>query len=444
MILKNLGKPYIFTLFLVFSITVLLGRLAFAEEIPEASSIEVSRLNDLIEEALNNNQLLEAEKFAALSREAQIGPAGAYADPMLRLEAMSYPIDTLSPDQFDMTGNKVSLTQAIPFPGKQSKLRKAATFEAQSEKERWSNLRLEVTRDVKLAFYRYFLGTKKKRVLEDKRNVIRQLIDATRDKYIIGKVPQAEVLNLQVEDANLIEQILIADSQIAEEIGDLHHLLGRRSHERPLGEPEAIRKTVLDFATLSPHQITERALEKNPSIRSKDYRLDATSSRLSYAKWNYLPDFEVGVGYTFREGTQNSSGVDFISGMVGISLPVWAITKQSKEVDAARAQKAEAGALAEQERIHLAHLVHNLYAELKAADGRVQLFESGVLPLTRQAVLVGKSAYLARKFEYSSLLTAINNRFNAEFSYYEALVSYQSKIAELEALTGESLGNQKP
>lgn len=123
-----------------------------------------------------------------------------------------------------------------------------------------------------------------------------------------------------------------------------------------------------------------------------------------------------------------------------MSLPIWTFSKQSEEVKGARAQEAKSDALLNEERNHILHSVHTIFSELQEANKRLSLFGGGLLPLAEQSTQSGKLAYSTGKIEYASLLNLIKTRFQTELSYYEALVNYESKIAELEALLGEPLG----
>ena len=245
---------------------------------------------------------------------------------------------------------------------------------------------------------------------------------------------------MQVEEANLIDQLLMVERQIKSKLGELNHLLGREDHDSYLyGRPEDLKKTPWDFAKHE-KEVAEKIFAKNPKLKSQQAMVNAAEAKLSYTRWNYLPDFEFKVGYTFRKPSPGDRGVDFVSGMVGITLPIWALSRQSEEKRGAEAEKMKAQAIVDEERIELAHMVHVLVAELDETNKRLQLFEKGVLPMTKQAVASAKSAYLTNKIEYSTLLNLINKRFQMELTYFEALVTHESKIAELEALVGERGG----
>jgi len=409
----------------------------------QAQTIESKRvlLKDLVNEAISKRPVLQAARHEIDSKEAQISPKGAYENPMLGLSAMNYPIDTLSPGEFGMTGNEFSLTQKIPFPGKLSKLSSAAEYEYLGKKAEYSNKELQLIMEVKLAYYALFVAYKRRNLLNEQLSVIRTLITVMRSKYTLGRAPQAELLSLQVEEANLMDQVLTADKQIAVKTGDLNHAVGRRTHHE-IGQPEELKKTPINLSKLTEQAIGKKILAKNPGLKAMQSGFDAADSKLSYAKWNYLPDFEFRGTYTRRQPSPGDRGIDFVSGGVALSIPLWAITKESEEVKSARAEKSKAEALVDEERIHMLHMVHTSYSELEEAQGRLKLIEGGLLPLVRQAVQSGKSAYLTGKMEYSTVLNLIRQRFQTEVSYNEALANYESKIAEFEALLGEPLEDQ--
>lgn len=426
------------------------GSHALAEE-PEAPITQTAmkgapeqtiKLQELIHEALNNRPSLKAAKFDAISKDAETGPKGSYERPMVGVSAMNYPVDTLSPGEFGMTGKEFSVTQKIPFPGKLSKLSSATESEAKAKKETYSNKQLELIKEVKMAYFDLFLAYKKRDVLNEQLNLIRQLITVTRSRYSLNKISQAEVLSLQMEEGNLMDQMLTAEKQIGLKTGDLNHAVGRGNHHQ-IGKPEDFKKTQIDLSKLTEQAIGEKIVAKNPGLKAMNYEYESADTKLSYAKWNYLPDFEFRMAYTLREPSPGDRGVNFVSAGVGVTIPLWALSKESEEVRGASAEKAKAEAMLDEERIHLLHMVHTSYSELEAAYNRIKLLEGGLLPLAKQSVQAAKSAYLTGKMDYASILNVTRVRFQTELGYYEALANYESKVAEFESLLGEPLEAQQ-
>jgi len=52
-----------------------------------------------------------------------------------------------------------------------------------------------------------------------------------------------------------------------------------------------------------------------------------------------------------------------------------------------------------------------------------------------------RSAYLTGKLEYSTLLAAIQRRYQMEVAFAEALSTFHSKITELETIVGQQFGD---
>lgn len=408
------------------------------------ASAQILKLDELISEALTKNPGQEASRQEMLSTKSQIGPKSAYEDPMLSFKAKDYPIDTLNRNEFGMTGNELGLSQKIPFPGKLSKIKKAATYEYEAKKEMVTQKQLEIIRDVKKAFYDLFFAYKKKVILTEEKNIFRSLIVVARNKYTLGKIPQSELLNFQIEETKLIEESLAVDRDIEVKLVHLNTLLGRTDKKAWLsGEPEELSKTSLDFSKMTFDEISEKAAQKNPSLKAAKSQVQSSKEMLSFAKWNYLPDIELMGAYTFRQPSPGDRGADFVSAGVGMTIPLWALGKQAEQVKSARADQARAKALLTQEQSFLLQGLKQTYEELKEANQKVELYESGLLPLTKQAISSARASYLSNRIEYLDLLKLVQNRFQTQTAYFNLLVQHESKIAELEALLGEPLKGEK-
>ncbi|MBI2646254.1 MAG: TolC family protein [Deltaproteobacteria bacterium] len=396
------------------------------------------KLKELIEEALEHNPSKKAAQYDAESQKAQIGPSGSYDDPMIAFAAKDYPVDTLSPRRFGMTGNEVSVAQKVPFPGKLTKMRSATRKEYESKDSNFNQTQLQVIRDVKQAYYELFLAYKKHEIVVEQKKLIRQLIAVVRSRYSVGKVPQAELLNFQIEGGKLTGELLESEREVKVKMANLGYVLGREGGKL-IGKPEELTKTHFNLKKFTQTQVLQKALERNFGLKASQAMRDAASEKLTYAKLSYLPDFELMAGYTFREPSPGDPGTDFVSGKVGMSVPLWFLTKQSELVKSASAQKAKAEAELQTERTRLIQEVRNNYSELIQTQQSLDLYENALLPLSRQAVASGKSAYLTGRMEYLSLLNIINERFQTEYAYNNALVNYETKISEFEVLMGESL-----
>lgn len=398
------------------------------------------KLDDLIKEALEKNPIQEAAKQEMLSSKAQIGPKSSYEDPMIGFIAKDYPVDTLNAHEFGMTGNELRLTQKVSFPGKLSKIKQASTHEYEAKREMFHQRRLEIIRDVKKAFYGLFESVKKKDIWEEQKRLLRSLIVIAKNKYALGKISQTELLIFQIEEVKLLEQWVQIEREVQVQWAQLNTLLGRIDKEKFLsGRPQDIQKTSLDFSKLTFENILEKAIQQNPSLKALNSQFQSAAYMLSFAKWSYAPDFEFMSAYTFRKPSPGDRGVDFISAGVGMTIPIWAWSKQSEQVKSAKAEQAKAKALLTQEQTLLLQSLKSTYEELKENHQKVDLYETGLLPLTKQSVASGKAAYAAGRIGYLNLISLIQDRFRTEQTYYETLSAHELKISELEVIIGGSL-----
>lgn len=400
---------------------------------------EALKLDDLISQVLTQNQELKAQEFEVQSQKAQIGPAGAPDDPMLEVRAMNLPVDTYSRTKEDMTGVEVSVRQSIPFPGKRGKLREAAKHSANASQNLFEQKKWQLIKQVKDLYYTLYLAYQNQALLEEQKRILAQVIATSRSQYTLGKVPQAALLKLQVEEANLIDEVLKNESAIRVANNELNHLLGHTGDHKH-GRPETIQRSNFDFKNWTEDKIASLVVESSAKLKGLGSKVQSEEETLSYAKKGYLPDFQVMAGYTFRERTEmGGAGTDMVSVGVGISIPLWAGSKQSEQIKSAAANKGKAEAEFRDLRLMTEHEARAAFSELTEAKKRIELYNGGLLQLAVQSVASGRSAYLTGKIDFASLLDSIRTQYKTQYAYQEALVKFEMKLAQLEVLASQSL-----
>lgn len=395
-------------------------------------------LQELLDYGIRYNKLLEAQRLETKAKVADVGPKSSLDDPMLSFEAMNYPVDSFSSREFGMTGRQLWFSQKIPFPGKLGAKEEAAKSEAERERSLEKGKELDVIRDIKILYYEIYLAHRRKSLLEKQQALIDKTLGVARSRYTTGKISQADVLNLQVEYGKLTEKVLEAERSIESLNAEIaHHLGGIKEFQSR--KPAPVRKSVLVVKALKFDDLLSRALKANPSLHAMEHERVAREEEKRLAKKGYLPDFEFGAGYTFRDPSPGDPGTDFASVRVGINIPLWAGSKQSEEVKAASFREAKAEVMLNNERIHLERELKVTFSELKESDQRLELFDTSLVPLARQAAESSRAAYLSGKLDFASFLKAISSQFETELAREESLVQREKNIASLHALLGGEL-----
>ncbi|WP_141731708.1 TolC family protein [Oligoflexus tunisiensis] len=399
-------------------------------------------LEAVIQKALASNAELKALQSELDANKAQIGPAGTLDDPMLSVEMMNVPTNSFRLNESEMSGVQVSLSQKFPYPGKLEAQQEVATLRSEALVHRLKQMQLEIAWNVKRIYYELYLRTKKKNILENQRTYLRQTLTTSRSRYALGQVSQASILNLQVEEAQLVNEQLRLSSEMKDLEAELAHISGHADHS-PRMEFQSIQIDRINLNKWTDKKIAEKVMSSS-ALRALQSEVMAGDASVALAKKSYLPDFELMASYTIREKAVGmatpGNGQDMMGAKIGLSLPIWGATKQSQQIKEALAGKEKSAHYLDHARLMQIHEARALLAELKESIQRIDLFESGLMQLSRQAVATGTSAYLTGKESYSTLLDALKQQQETEYGYQEALVAYQLQLAKLEALIGQSLG----
>lgn len=402
---------------------------------------EVLTMDAALSEALANNPMIQATLSSSKSLQHRVSPAGSLPDPKVSLDLMNYPLGGFERDRFDMTGNQLSLTQMVPFPGKRAELESSATHKARAESSRVTALKREVVRDVKSAYLAVFKAQESGQIITSRYSIVDRALAAARDRYATGKISQAEVLAIEVELTDLQNEKLMIERDLRAERATLAELMGRDQHEGGWNVASVKRTPV---KTLLASGSTHSDLYQHPRIRTLNEEAQRAEAEKRYSDLNLLPDFEFSVGYTERQAVEPGRGDDFVSARVGITVPLWAESKQRHEQKAASEELKSAKQLLREEEVHLSHQIEVAKAALELAEKQLTLFEGITRSLTKQAVEVAQASYSAGEVDYRTVLELANKYAKSELTILEALVSREQRVAELEALLTTDVNKDEP
>ncbi len=420
-------KMYLFSYFLV----ILVWNSGFTQ-----SPDSVLVLEELIQEAVENNPQLQAGFHNWKSSEVRIPQAGALPDPMLGINLLNMPVNNLVFDREPMSGKQISLTQLFPFPGKLG-LKKAIAREAAAvEQARYQELRQRLIRDVRQTYYDLFHVDKAIETVEKNRILLDQFVSIAGARYSVGKGLQQDVLKAQVELSRLIDKKITLRQKREMLEARLNALLNRPAGAaigKP-GEPDIVQ---FDY-TLS--DLKALAEENRPLLKAWQALQRQSREKVKLAKREYFPDFKIGVAYTQRDVLKNGGGgTDYLSGMFSTSVPLYFWKKQRKKLEESRLmlQSVEA---------NYSNVRNQVYAALdeKLNDIRknrrlLDLYRNGIIPQATQALNSAISAYQTDRVDFLTLLNNQMTLFNYQLDYYQILSDYMKTIADLEMLTGTRL-----
>jgi len=410
----------------------------------EKSTLEEGYLSleDAIEIALSNNPGLQ--EIAARVRAAEAVPpqAGSLPDPMLTFSAMNLPTDTFDLDQEPMTQMRIGLSQSFPFPGKLGLRKEAAEFDAAALAHSYEGARQILIRDIKKEWWTAFYIGRALDIVARNLGLLRGFVDIAGEKYAVGEGLQSDVVLAQLELTKLLDLEIRLKSAAETSAAKLRAFMGL-GLAIPIRLPERVPvefEAIADQATL----LGEAELA-SPVLAMEKTRIHASESRKKLAEKDFYPDFNITAGYGFRSGfdpIRNTDRADFASIGIGVTIPLYSGTKQSKALQQRREEVQERTLGLARARLSLQEQISIGLASYNQATEQVRLFATGIIPQARQTVEAMRAAYLVGEVDFLNLVSAQITLYNYETRYWQVVAEANQALAAIEAAVGKELENE--
>jgi len=357
--------------------------------------------------AVKHNPALLAAGKQAEAMASIPSQVGTLPDPKVSLKAINLPVDSFSTTQENMTQLQLGFSQGIPFPGKLGLKADAAKHMAVAALQNRQEFRLVLLRNTRIHWWNLAYLDKALEIIRRNQRLLRNLVKIAETKYTTGKGLQQDVLLAQLELSKLLERELKLQATRAREAAMLNALLGRSSDTAIMIQRQPVANVgVVSVDTTS---LKQWAREHRPMLLAMDSRVQASGSMVLLAEKDHYPDFNVGVGYGFRQGmnpANKQSRPDFASVMLTMTIPLYSSSKQDKAVDQRMAEKAQAQFSRQDAANRVDSDIDAAFSDLRIAKAQVVLFEKGILPQARQTTASMLAGYQVNKVDFLNLVRA--------------------------------------
>jgi outer membrane protein TolC len=397
---------------------------------PAQTSSDTLRLADAVTMARDANPRIQGMRLGADAAAERIPQAGAWSNPVLALGLRNRPVDDFGTDQ-PMTMNVIELQQQIPWPGKLGFSKEQATHAAAAQSLEADELEAQLLARVKSVYYRLAYMDRALGVMRETRELLRNFQDVSSALYAVGSGLQQDVLQAQIAIAQMSEDITVMEQDRVAMAARLNALLGRHATVSvgwlELPDPGGALMPVDSLMLV--------AAETRPALEAARRRVEAAEAGYRSARRQLYPDFMVTLGYG-----QRPQYTDFVTLMVGVSIPLFAGSRQLP-------QRREMEAMRSIEEARERDLYNETFAqltELRAQAERARnlsaLYAGSVLPQARAAVESALSAYRVGRVDYMTLVANEMTVNRYEIETVRLAADYHRALAELEALVGTELG----
>jgi outer membrane protein TolC len=393
---------------------------------------ETLTLGQCIDIALEHNPLILSSLSQYRASLARINQAKAWSQPSLDYDS------DLQPGLFDFKGSGESyfgVSQTVEFPGKIGLRGKIAGMESEEILADIDLLKLDLTFQVKEAFFGILIAQEKLKYAEQDLELTQDFLNKAEVKHAAGDIALVEVLRARVEASKAANAVRVAGNEVRLAKAQLNFLLARQKYE-PLKVRGDIRRP---FVSLDFEQLKERALAFRPELKRIRFSLERESLRKKQGALSYLPDFDLGLSRHRIEGEMTTW--DFT-----LSFPIPLFFWQPKRGEIAEAEALMKSLQKEEEYLRNAISLEVEEATMNAltAGQQIALFEEQILTQAEEVYNMFLFSFQEGEIGGIELIEARRTLIEARKSYADALFNYDITLAALEKSVGQSLkGEQK-
>ncbi|MGR9106054.1 MAG: TolC family protein [Gammaproteobacteria bacterium] len=396
---------------------------SYAAERPPFEGREAFSPKVLVAAVLSRNPSLPAI-------EAALEAAGSRSDRVSALEdpRLSYGIapQTVGVAGLDF-GQKIELSQAVPWPGKLDLQGAAARYEADSVREDIETLRLTLAALAKSLYADWYFFHRAIAINRSNQVLLEEFRDIALTRYSTGLATKQDALQAEVEINLLKHQAIVLERERKTILARINTLLNRPP-EDPLPVPQKLVEPELPGDSAS---FREKASNSRPELRALTARIRSLDALSELAERDVYPDFNFSAGYNSLWDRREKR---FTVG-VGFNIPL----DQSKR----RANEAEARArlkIAQWDGIDLAakiaEEVEVAYQKVQESRHVLELYRGELVPLAEENLEAAQADYQAGLGEFFSLISAEKNLLQTRLQTERALADAHQRMAELERAVG--------
>lgn len=387
---------------------------------------ETITLQNLIQEALRENPQIKSARASWNASEAVPKQVSTWPDPMLMFGVQNigtkYSVGTEEMSMLDF-----GVTQRIPFPGKLTLLGRVAEKSSEAMAEEYRTTLLNVISKLKEGYFEYYYIEKSIETLMRTIELLKQLEKTAEIRYQVGKGIQQDVWKAQLEISRLQERLEVLKQMDGSTTAIINSILNR-PYDATLGSPSDFKSTEFNYDL---NTLEELAFQKSPELKKIERIRERAQYGLTYAKFQYLPDFSLTLGYGERGSLEG-----LWTAMIGIEVPLYFWRKQAYGVREARSNLLSSEEAYQNTKRVLESEIKSVFLELTTSKKLIDLYRYAIIPQARGALESSRAGYSVGNVDFLTMVTNAITLLDYEIEYLRKLTEYEKAIAKLEALTG--------
>jgi outer membrane protein TolC len=401
-----------------------------ALEVVPASSESLEQLEAM---ALTGNPSIRRARQEAAAAWAKTGYVNKLPDPVL--STMFYvPPMMLEPDR--MVG-EVQVMQMIPWLDRLRAEGRRAHLEALAAENEYRAVRLRVLGDLRGAWYKIYVVNKQIETTFADKSQLESLLRTANARVRTGDAQTGDVLMATLELSNLQEQLIRYRSELTSTIAELNMLVGRDAGT-PVAPAEII---VVGLPEWTPPMLVSVADDAQPELIAARLRTSATRWGIEIARLKRRPDLTFSGGWVLMDAPGANvpgAGADVATVGVSTNLPFCRSKYNSMYTEATREHHA-AHASEDEIRLQLDAAIADLWAQARAAQETLDLYDKSILPQARQTFAADQQALANNAVTFDRVVRDYRTLLNLELGRHRALGDLATALARVRQTVGVDL-----
>ena len=377
-----------------------------------------------------NPEILAAMRRIAVV-EARRDSAGSLDDPSFMYRGWGTPLSR--PWDLNQTQHMFMYSQSLPGGGKRQLRTMVADADIDIAKAEVEEKKRDVLAWVRRAFYELLRNQEGLRFHDEQAALARQGLESARIKYVVGKVPQSDMLKAQIALTRLVEHLVMLqqDGDLAR--ARLNTLLGR--------DPGAPLDVAGDYSPPSQLpgllELEKMALDNRPELAVISATIRQSETRTQLAEKSLKPDYTLSGGYMLMP--EDARYRNTYMAELSVTLPWLNRGRHNAEI-------AEASAVVAAEKAEYASRRAAIFAEIqeslvraRVAQRLVGLYRNTLRPQAQAVLKATVAAYQADRTDYLNLIDSQTTTLDVELDYIRAVSDLETRMADLERAVGASL-----
>lgn len=388
-------------------------------------------LPDIIGFAIERNPVVAGAMAVIDQNTGQRTAAGAYPNPTIRGDGGRGYLKDAGPLTNEIprsaTEYMAGFSQPIEWPAKRAARQSAAEAGLAGASVGLIETRLNLTADVKVAFYDLLLAQRDLELTKNNLTIVEDVRRIVAARVRLGEAPQFELIKAEVEVLKANQAVTRSENTVRVNRVILDTLTGGA-----LGAAFIITGDFLVYPVgLDLDRLTARSLGQHPSIQRLARSIEQADRTIEFERQARVPNVSLNTSYTREYGRE---GFD-----VGLSVPTPIWYQRQGEIAGSLGAKRKEEAELFRMRNELLRQINQYFQDAQTTAKLIEVLEKGLLRQAEEALRIAKFSFQQGAASLLDVLDAQRVQRQILFDYAQARFELSIALARLERAVGGML-----